>query len=287
MRKQNISFDEAWMLECKRTLSIEGGILDTRKQQSDAGASEPQRLRRPGSADSTVNTEQVRNQQPDLILFDTPGVINSHPVVGRIPASLFPFLAFGKHGVNPVTFSLPVGSTVCLGGLLYITATSGRPMFLTFFVPPKIGLHLTKQDRAAELFEMHYRGDRVRDSFDRDGGGCSHDGQTILKPCLPRTVLESEAHIPFSDGEVFKSPQSHLSVLHHSSRARTITVEGAGWTSVGRDIAIPGVGWIGVTGVGQAQFEVRCMRPFVAFDRPPLLPKFDRRTVRSFFGTAV
>ena len=41
------------------------------------------------------------------------------------------------------------------------------------------------------------------------------------------------------------------------------------------------------TSLCQAQFEVRCMRPFVAFDRPPLLPKFDRRTVRSFFGTAV
>jgi hypothetical protein len=144
----------------------------------------------------------------------------------------------------------------------------------------------------------------------------------LLEPCLlldgvsmpPQQVTlaasESSSHScsgdsPSLDGELEREHSSPVSpgpsvsgttaaedrafwervdALRDATSVQEIKVDGAGWTEIARDIALPGMGWVSVTGVGSATFEVACVGPMMAYDRPPLVTQFDRRTVTAFHG---
>jgi hypothetical protein len=134
--------------------------------------------------------------------------------------------------VEPITFRVPSGKAVLVGGLAKIELIGDcKPFLLTFFVANGIKLHPTDSSKADEFIRKH----------------CGE----ILVPPLggPERLAE------LGDFE------EHV-----------IDVEGVGWKESAADIALTGLGWVSVTGAGTATVKVSVPKGIGVSLRPPLMP---------------
>ena len=181
-------------------------------------------------------------------LYDTPGLL----VPGTLTHMLTPEelkLVVPRKRVEPVTYNVANGKCVMIGGLAYVGVVGeSRSFFLSVFVSNDIKIHKTDLSKAEEVRRKH--------------------AGELLQPPLPPGPERIEEIGEFE---------------HH-----VIDIKGSGWKEAAADIALTGLGWIAVTGAGDAQIQVSVPKGIAVSVRPPLMP-FDIRdsTARYTGGRSV
>lgn len=134
--------------------------------------------------------------------------------------------------VEPITFRVPAGKCVLVGGLAKIEVVDSKPFLFTFFVGNDIKLHPTDSEKAEEFTQNH-------------AGG-------MLTP-------------PFEPGDKRMAQIGKF-------EEHIIDVEGLGWKEAAADITLTGLGWVAVTGAGTAKVKVSVPKGVGVSVRPPLMP---------------
>lgn len=135
--------------------------------------------------------------------------------------------------MEPITFRVPAGKCVQVGGLARISMIGdAKPFLFTFFVANQIKLHPTDISRADDFVAKHVGG--------------------MLTPPLEPGPERMEQLGEF---------ESHV-----------VEIQGAGWKEAAADITLTGLGWVAVTGAGTAQVEIKVPKGIDVQVRPPLMP---------------
>lgn len=135
--------------------------------------------------------------------------------------------------MEPITFRVASGKCVLVGGLARIELIGDcKPFLFTFFVANDIKLHPTDSSRA-------------------DGFIAKHAGEILTPPFHPGPERMADLG-PF---------ESHV-----------LDIEGAGWKEAAADITLTGLGWVSVTGAGNAKVKVTVPKGIGFTVRPPLMP---------------
>jgi len=138
---------------------------------------------------------------------------------------------------------------VLVGGLARVELMEpSMPFFFTFFVANEIKLHPTSVERVDELLKEH--------------------AGKMLTPPLPPGPERMEQLGEFD---------THI-----------IDIEGMGWKEAAGDITLTGLGWVSVTGAGNARIKISVPKGIGVTLRPPLMP-FDIQdsTARYTGGRAI
>jgi ribosome biogenesis GTPase A len=88
----------------------------------------------------------------DVVMIDTPGLINNGQLTSRLTFDELKKVVPIKP-VNAVTFRVEEGKCVMIGGLATVELTAGRPLYFTFFIANEIKLHPTSVARKEHLIE--------------------------------------------------------------------------------------------------------------------------------------
>jgi hypothetical protein len=148
--------------------------------------------------------------------------------------------------VRPVTLRVATGKCVLIGGLAKVEVKEdSKPFLLTFYVSNDITLHLTDSSKADEFIEKHV-------------------GESLSPPLSPGMERMKEI------GEW----DSH-----------DLEINGNGWKEAAADISIRGLGWVAVTGAGNAGIRVSVPRKIGVSVRPPLMPYDIWDSAASFTGS--
>lgn len=143
------------------------------------------------------------------------------------------FYNYKRRQVEPITFRVPSGKCVLVGGLAKVELIGDcKPFLFTFFVANDIKLHPTDSERADEFTAKHVG--------------------TLLKPPLEPGVERM--------GEIGEFE-------YHD-----IDIEGNGWKEAAADITLRGLGWVSVTGPGVAKVRIGVPKGIGVSVRPPLMP---------------
>ena len=166
------------------------------------------------------------------VLYDTPGLLIPGSLTDRLtPEELK--IVVPKKQVEPITFRVPSGKCVLVGGLAKVELIGDcKPFLFTFFVANDIKLHPTDSERADEFTAKHVG--------------------TLLKPPLEPGVERM--------GEIGEFE-------YHD-----IDIEGNGWKEAAADITLRGLGWVSVTGPGVAKVRIGVPKGIGVSVRPPLMP---------------
>jgi len=166
-------------------------------------------------------------------LYDTPGLLVPGTLTQRLtPAELK--MVVPKRQVEPVTFRVSSGKCVLIGGLarIEVIGDDTKPFLFTFYVSNDIKLHPTSSDKADEFIQKHA-------------------GEMLTPPLDPGPErMEQIGEFEYHDVEI----------------------EGAGWKEAGADISLRGIGWVAVTGAGNAQVRIGVPKGIGFSVRPPLMP---------------
>jgi hypothetical protein len=120
-----------------------------------------------------------------------------------------------------------------IGGLAKVEVRDdSKPFLLTFYVSNDIKLHLTDSSKVDEFIEKHV-------------------GEMLSPPLSPgidrmKQLGEWDSH--------------------------DLEINGNGWKEAAADISIRGLGWIAVTGAGNARIRVSVPKNIGISVRPPLMP---------------
>lgn len=178
-------------------------------------------------------------------LYDTPGLL----VPGTMTQFLTPKelkIVCPKKPVEPITFRISAGKSLLIGGLARIDVIGdSKPFLFTIYVANEIKLHLTDASKVDDFIRKHIG--------------------TILTPPLPPGEQRLEELGEFD---------SHI-----------LDIQGDGWKEASADIALTGLGWVAVSGVGTVKVKVSVPKGIGVSVRPPLMP-FDIWDVASkYTGT--
>jgi len=165
-------------------------------------------------------------------VYDTPGLLIPGSLTERLtPEELK--VVVPKKQVEPVTFRVPSGKCVLVGGLAKIELIGdSKPFLFTFFVANEIKLHPTDSSKA-------------------DDFTATHVGK-MLKPPLEHGVERMKEIGEFEYHE--------------------IDIQGDGWKQAAADITLRGLGWVAVTGAGTAKVRIGIPKGIGVSVRPPLMP---------------
>ncbi|KAL3774743.1 hypothetical protein ACHAWO_012068 [Cyclotella atomus] len=166
------------------------------------------------------------------VLYDTPGLLIPGSLTERLtPEELK--IVVPKKQVEPITFRVPSGKCVLVGGLAKVELIGDcKPFLFTFFVANEIKLHPTDSEKAEEFTAKHVG--------------------TLLKPPLEPGLERMEEIGEFEYHE--------------------IDIEGNGWKEAAADITLRGLGWVSVTGAGVAKVRIGVPKGIGVSVRPPLMP---------------
>lgn len=138
-----------------------------------------------------------------------------------------------RRQVEPITFRVPSGKCVLVGGLAKIELIGdSKPFLFTFFVANEIKLHPTDSSKADEFTKKHV-------------------GKMLKPPLEPGAERMEE----IGDFE------------YHE-----IDIQGDGWKQAAADITLRGLGWVAVTGAGTAKVRIGIPKGIGVSVRPPLMP---------------
>jgi len=165
-------------------------------------------------------------------LYDTPGLL----VPGTMTQRLTPAelkMVVPKKQVEPVTFRVESGKCVLVGGLAKIEVIGdSKPFLFTFYVSNDIKLHPTDSSRSDEFIK-------------------THAGKMLTPPLEPGPErIEQIGEFEYHDVEI----------------------EGSGWKEAAADITLRGLGWVAVTGAGNAKIRISVPKGIGYSVRPPLMP---------------
>jgi len=165
-------------------------------------------------------------------LYDTPGLL----IPGALTQRLTPpelKMVVPKKQVEPVSFRVASGKCVLVGGLAKIEIIGdSNPFLLTFFVSNDIKLHPTDSLKAQVTLQKHV-------------------GKYLTPPLEPgpervKEIGEFEYH--------------------------DVKIDGVGWKQAAADIALRGLGWVAITGVGSTTVRIGVPKGIGVSARPPLMP---------------
>ncbi|GKY94693.1 hypothetical protein MPSEU_000434800 [Mayamaea pseudoterrestris] len=178
-------------------------------------------------------------------IIDTPGLL----VNGTLTQLLTPEelkVVVPQRKVEPITFRVVAGKCVLIGGLARVEVIGdSKPFLFTFFVANQIKLHPTDASRADDFILAH-------------AGG-------MLTPPLSPGPERMEALGKFEE--------------------HVLTIDGMGWKEAAADISLTGLGWVAVTGVGQATVKISVPKGIGVSVRPPLMPFDIWESAASYTGS--
>ncbi|MES1914797.1 MAG: hypothetical protein MHM6MM_006828, partial [Cercozoa sp. M6MM] len=225
---------------------IEKGLLENVRQRL------PTASRLPGTTQGVIPFPHP--VWPQRSLVDTPGLVQERNLLSHLRSDELRDV-MPKDRVLPVSYKVEPGREVlCLGGFYRIRQVSGDPCFLTSWVSRNVGVHLSLQDRL-EYTLKH---------------GVGRHGH-IFPPYSPERLEEFNV-----------SPVQHVSGLleHPVSSDGIMQIEGKGWTDVACEIALPGLGFVGVVAAGPIELQVESPHGRAVHVREPLLQEWRAHTRR-------
>lgn len=133
-----------------------------------------------------------------------------------------------------------------IGGLAKIELIGdSRPFMFTFYIANGVKIHKTNSEKA----------DEVR---------AKHAGQMLVPPLEPGPErLEQIGDFEYHE----------------------VDIKGRGWMEAGADISLTGLGWVAVTGVGEARIRIGVPKGVGVALRPPLMPFDIWETAAKYTGS--
>jgi uncharacterized membrane protein YgcG len=185
-------------------------------------------------------------------LLDTPGVPHAHSLASRLEAVAGPAdaAALASPGrLVPRTFRAAAGQTVLIGGVARIDVLDcpGATLYLTLWASPAVGSHFGKTERA-------------------DAVASRAVGRSLTPPTA---AVDDEDEGGSGDAAAAASRPPILPL-----NPRDVTVTGTGWRASTVDVAIAGLGWVGVGVGGRASLRVWTPPGVGVTVREALVPDF-------------
>ncbi|KAJ1982485.1 nitric oxide associated protein 1 [Dimargaris xerosporica] len=176
------------------------------------------------------------NEADTGILYDTPGIFNSHSLIKYLtPPELKQCLP--KSHLKPLTYRIHQGQSLCLGGLGRIDLDGGGASKVLMTVFSAVPVHITKIDKAVAQCDALAQGNR-----------------TVLHPPYLHGKNRAATFPPFRLVERYELTSDHP-------------------TMACTDIVFAGVGWVAIAGQFQgAQLAVHSPGGRGVSIRSPLLP---------------
>jgi len=223
-------------------------------------------------------------------LFDTPGVVDrSHPMHSLQKNELQAIMP--RTRLRPVTYKLKAGQSLLLGALVLIEQTAGRPFFFTAVVSPQVTVHVTRSEKVAELLATRTGGD---DPFLYP----PYEHKRVLEvgvgavPAWNETIESIRELKELSDCNSPKNDDSNAGAKYSIRDNPTdsnhcinlLEFQGKGWRKACVEIVLPGLGWVGLSGVGMVRVAVHSPPSIEPIIREPLLPFDALPTSKRFHG---
>ena len=90
----------------------------------------------------------------DMLLLDTPGIINHHQMAHYVEKRDFKMI-MPKKEIKPKVYQLNEGQTLFFGGLGAVGLYFGWRRSLTCYLSNELHIHRTKLEKADELYQNH------------------------------------------------------------------------------------------------------------------------------------
>jgi ribosome biogenesis GTPase A len=197
-------------------------------------------------------------------LLDTPGVPHPYQLHSLLSADEARLLV-PRRRLRPRTFRLGPGQSVALGGVgrVDVIACPGATMYLTVWAADALVTHLGRTESADAL--------RAR-----------HAGGALIPPLRPAAAAgadgdEANAAAAAADADAW----APLLLV-----PTDVAAAGESWRESSTDVAIAGLGWVGVAVDGAAQLRVWAPRGAAVTTRGALLPDLAKALERPGFGAA-
>jgi len=235
-------------------------------------------------------------------LFDTPGVVDRSHLMHNLESKELKAVT-PRSSLKPVTYKLKKGQVLMLGAMCMIEQLDGKPFFYTAVMSNQVSCHVSRRERVAELLStktggaapMLYPPFEKRRVCDVGLGAVDEWAAEMLdyRKCPSRNNVEEEEENYCRNDEISSSNTSsgnnstnNNNKQHGSSSSvRILSFTGKGWREACVDIVFPGLGWVGLTGVGSVRVAVHCPdhkigqpitrnEPFLPYDALPTSKKF-------------
>lgn len=230
-------------------------------------------------------------------MLDTPGVPHAHQLAKYMTADEMKML-LPRRGLKPRTYRLGAGQCVSLGGVARIEVLSlpGATLYLTAWMSDQVVCHFGKSEGAEERYAKHAgvklvppvcdapskdlqkrsgKAVKASDDDDVDKGyhGDEHGGAS---PEMDDEIKDERD----LDSNEKKGRMSTFPTLSSTD----VTLYGDSWQESGMDIAIAGLGWVGVGVNGEASFRVWAPPGVAITTRDALLPDYAKELEKPGFN---
>jgi hypothetical protein len=197
-------------------------------------------------------------------LLDTPGVPHPYQLHSLLSADEARLLV-PRRRLRPRTFRLGPGQSVALGGVarVDVLACPGATMYLTVWAADALVTHLGRTESADAL--------RAR-----------HAGGALVPPLRPAAAAGADGDAAAADAAAADADAWAPLPLVPTD----VAAGGESWRESSTDVAIAGLGWVGVAVDGAAQLRVWAPRGAAVTTRGALLPDLAKALERPGFGAA-
>uniref|UniRef100_A0A0G4IE41 G domain-containing protein n=1 Tax=Chromera velia CCMP2878 TaxID=1169474 RepID=A0A0G4IE41_9ALVE len=253
---------------------------------------------------TTLGLVKVSVKGQKFSVFDTPGILlrgNAAPLLKQEELRR----VMPSKSMSPRTVRIERGKSLLLGGLVKVDMVEGEPFFLTLFASDQLPIHMASTDKAFEVLEKRIKAGELTPPFSMDRwrelqGPPSEiripedaqrwerwgRGMSPLDAALPsptEKAAESSVGSKFERAVLRNSPFGRMAELEQTRLSSSAGRRGS-WKEASCDIVIPGIGFLAVTGVGNARFRVWVPDGVEVYTRPPLLPFEARSSTGVFTG---
>eukprot|EP00465_Bigelowiella_longifila_P000356 CAMPEP_0185280750 /NCGR_PEP_ID=MMETSP1359-20130426/66328_1 /TAXON_ID=552665 /ORGANISM="Bigelowiella longifila, Strain CCMP242" /LENGTH=194 /DNA_ID=CAMNT_0027876089 /DNA_START=510 /DNA_END=1094 /DNA_ORIENTATION=- len=157
-----------------------------------------------------------------------------------------------------------------------IEQMDGKPFFYTAVMSNQVSCHVTRRERVAQLLLTKTGGPTpmLYPPFEKQrvrhiGLGAVNEWAQVLDKSPPKDEEEEKGKScrdAGSSNNFVNNSSSNSNVKQHglssssssSSSVRVLSFTGKGWKEACVDIVFPGLGWVGLTGVGSVRVAVHC-----------------------------
>lgn len=215
--------------------------------RSEAGLKEERNLTSAPLPGTTLGIVKVPGLLPKgCKMLDTPGVIHEYQLASYMTADEMKML-LPKRPFKPRTYRLGAGQSVALGGVarLDVISNTGATVYLTVWASDELMCHLGKTEGVEERYAKHV-------------------GTRLVPPV--------------------GGPERVENGTFPALQGTDVHVIGDSWKESSVDIAIAGLGWVGVGVNGEASFRVWAPPNVAVTSRDALVPDYAKEFERPGFG---
>lgn len=246
-----------------------------------------------------MSRERIRKEGETVVshakktarLFDTPGVINPALASNYLQPSEWKY-AQPKSRIKPRRIRLRPGRTIFIGGIARIDYDSNDidpkdwdRVFFTLFVSNDLPIHTTSTAKADQFYEKHIGGlifppqapppPKPSKKEKKEMERLKRELKAKSKNETPeeRARRQSEEHRQREEEDRQRRMEFiRESNLYPLSKKESYQIEGYTRAEAICDIAISGLGWVSLTGVGNIKVSVHVPKVLQIYIREPLMP---------------